>query len=534
MKRSWLLTASFGLAGALCLASANAGPPAAARPAAGAAPAAPTASTAPAPGAPGASAGSPSQPAPTSSAEAAKPPEPPPELVAPADTDQRMDHGLERLKSKDYEDAANLLYGVYEKLPTSDSRRDLASFHLASTLVSLGLSQAAVAHYSEILSGRRTPELMDKTLTAIKALHEQRLVNESRFVENVLYGGQYTDLTPDVADFVEYLQALTDIRHSFPIWGRARLETLAKGTRPYSFSARYALAVERVAQKDDDVAAKELQEIIASPEDVPAELKNKARTALGRILYEKKKYEDAWQVYSQVDSPLPLQDIVMVERAWDRVADGEHQRALGLLVGLGAPVFRNIFSPERFLIRGIALRRLCQYRAAHLAVREFRNTYRVQLDTIKSRSSLAAEPTIRGWAVAGTKFLRDQTRVNDVLTRERDAAAHIGDKALRAHLATVYASDMATVKTAIDKDLEHATEKVAEELLRIDEQMSLVDYEIGAGLFKASGEGNVAPSQLTIDVPYTGTDNVYFRFDGEYWSDELRDYEVLAADRCVR
>jgi len=27
---------------------------------------------------------------------------------------------------------------------------------------------------------------------------------------------------------------------------------------------------------------------------------------------------------------------------------------------------------------------------------------------------------------------------------------------------------------------------------------------------------------------------VYFRFDGEYWSDELRDYVVLAEDRCLR
>jgi tetratricopeptide (TPR) repeat protein len=545
MRRPWILAASVGLAGVLHLADASAGPakpaaaaPAAAPPAASAPPAgAPTAT----PGAPGAAAagatpGTASSSGAPGAAAAAAPEAPPPAevvLVAPPDTDQRMDRGLERLKAKNYKEAANFLYGVYEKLPPSDSRRDLAGYNLAKALVEVGLTQAAVAHYSEILSGRRTPELMDKTLAAIKALYEKRLVNESRFIEGVLYGGQYTDLTPEVADFVEYLQALTDIRHGFAVWGRARLETLAKTTRPYSFSARYALAVERIAAKDDDVAAKALQEIIASPEDVPFELKNQARTALGRILYEKKRYEDAWNIYSQVDSPLPLQDIVMVERAWDRVAHGEQQRALGLLVGLGAPVFRDIFAPERFLIRGIALRRLCQYRAAHLAVREFRAAYSGVLDTIKSRSALTREPTIRAWALAGTKFLRDQTRINDVLTRERETLGSVGDKPLRTHLTTIYASDTATVKGAIDRELEHASEKVAEELLRIDEQMSLVDYEIGAGLFKASGEGSVAPSQIYTDVPY-GSDEVYFKFDGEYWSDELGDYNVLAADRCVR
>jgi TolA-binding protein len=524
------MAVSVALAGAVHVGATRAAPPApAARPAAPP-PAAAAAAASAAPSVPAAAASAPASAAP---AEAAAPPAPPPELVAPPDTDQRMDLGLERLKAKDYGEAAKLFYGVYQKLPTSDPRRDLASYHLATALVERGYTQAAAEHYMEILSDRRAVDLMDKTLGALKTLYEKRMVNENRFVEGVLYSGQYTDLTPDVADFVEYHQALTDIRHGFTTWGRARLETLAKANRPYSFSARYALAVEHIAQKDDDAAAKELRAIVTSTEEIPFELKNKARTALGRILYEKKNFEEAWQIYSQVDSALPLQDNVMLERAWDRVASGEQQRALGLLVGLGAPVFREIFAPERHLIRGIALRRLCQYRAAHLAVREFRSTYGHILDTIKSRSSLTDEPSIRAWALAGTQFLRDQAHINDVLVRERDTLGSVSDKPLRAHLSVIYASGIAGVKALLDRQIEHATEKVADELLRIDEQMSLVDYEIGAGLFKASGEGAATASQPAIDVPY-GTETVYFRFDGEYWSDELRDYAVLAGDRCVR
>ena len=81
-------------------------------------------------------------------------------------------------------------------------------------------------------------------------------------------------------------------------------------------------------------------------------------------------------------------------------------------------------------------------------------------------------------------------------------------------------------------DIADAVDKVADELLRIDEQMSLVDYEMGAGLFK-SGEGNALGAPKSIDIPQ-GTDEVYFKFDGEYWSDELADFSVLATDRCVR
>jgi tetratricopeptide (TPR) repeat protein len=442
-----------------------------------------------------------------------------------------MDVGLERLKAGNYSAAAAALYGVYSKLPTSDSRRELADYHLATALEKMGLTQGAVEHYLEILTDRRAPELMDKVLAELKILYENRLVSERRFVEDVLFSGQYTDLTPDVADFVEYLQALTDVRHGFPTWGRARLETLAKANRLYSFSARYALAVERVALKDDDNAAKELKFLTTTQDQLPLELRNKARTALGRVLYEKKNFDEAWQIYSQVDSPLPLQDNVLIERAWDRVASGNQQRALGLLVGLGAPVFRNIFAPERSVIRGIALRRLCQYRAAHLAVREFRSAYGPVIDAVKAGASLTDQPALRSWALASTQVLRDQVHIGEVLTREQREIGSIGDKALREHLKAVYSTGMATVKEATDRELDHATEKVAEELLRIDEQMSLLHYEIGAGLFKPSGEGTAAPS--AVAVPY-GSDAVYFRFDGEYWSDELRDYVVLAEDRCLR
>jgi tetratricopeptide (TPR) repeat protein len=444
-----------------------------------------------------------------------------------------MDSGLIGLNAKQYSQAAAIFFGVYQSLPLTDARRDLASYHLAEALFEMGITQAAIEHYLEIVAGRRTPELMDKALSALKRLYERRLVHEDRFVEGVLYGGQYADLSPEVADFVEYFQALTDVRHGFEKWGRARLETLAHTGRLYSFSARYALAVEQVAKKEDDAAATELRAIATATAEVPFEIKNQARIALGRILYEKKSYEDAWQSYSQVDSPLPLQDVVMVERAWDRVASGDQQRALGLLVGLGAPVFHDVFAPERYLIRGIALRRLCQYRAAHVAAREFRRTYGPTIEKIRARTSLKEDLTLRKWAVAGTRQLREYDRILGMLTSERAVLGAVRDKPLHDHLDAIYAAEVAAVGGTIDRGLEGATEKVAEELLRIDEQMSLVDYEIGAGLFKSSGEVGAAVTPRSVEVPYA-TRDVYFKFDGEFWSDELRDYSVLAEDRCVR
>ena len=443
-----------------------------------------------------------------------------------------MDVGLERLNAKDFRGAAEVLYGVYRSLPDNDLRRDLASYHLAGALVELGYKQAAVEHYLEVLVGRRLPEFTDKTLTQMKVLYEQRVVDEDRFVDSI-YGNQYSELSPDVGDFVEYMQALADVRRGFEEWGRKRLDVLAKGARPYGFAARYALAGDRIARHEDAAAAADLRGILAAGRAVPDDVKNDARLALARILYEKKAYDGAWKIYSQIDSPLPLQDLVMVEKAWDRAAGGDLQRSLGLLVGLGAPVFRDIFAPERDLIRAIVLRQLCQYRPAHVAVRGFRSSYGPALKSIRDRAPLADDATMRRWAIAGTKSLADKGRIRTLLTREKDAVSSTHDQALHDHLSAIYAGNLARVNAAIARSMPAAMDRVADELLRIDEQMNLIDYEIGAGLFKSTEAAGAPRGTRAEDVPF-GSDAVFFRFDGEYWSDEVGDYTVLVEDRCVR
>ena len=363
-------------------------------------------------------------------------------------------------------------------------------------------------------------------------LFTDRRLDRERFVEAVLYGNQYSDLPPGVADFVEYQQALTDIRHGFSDWGRARMEALAATKRPYALFARYSLAVDRLARKEDDAAAEALL-AITKADDAADEIKDEARLALARIYYEKKKYEDAWRVYSDITTGLRLDDSVILEKSWDLVSNGNQQRALGLLLGLGAPAFRKIFAPERDLIRALALRRLCQFRAAHLVVREFREHYGPVLTAVRSGSPLRDVPAVKTWAVSGETGIADLERLRASLVAEQTAVGSVSDKLLRAHLQSIYTTALAHTQLAVTQRLGHATERVADELLRVEEQMNLIDYEVGVGLFKSGDAKGSSISMRVEDIPY-GSALAYFRFDGEYWSDEVGDYTVFAEDRCVR
>jgi hypothetical protein len=83
----------------------------------------------------------------------------------------------------------------------------------------------------------------------------------------------------------------------------------------------------------------------------------------------------------------------------------------------------------------------------------------------------------------------------------------------------------------VARDLEHAFERSSEELLVVNEQMSILDYELGIELFRRVEDSSKGGS--TLRTPPSSGDEVYYKFDGEFWSDELHDYSVLAVNRCV-
>jgi tetratricopeptide (TPR) repeat protein len=498
---------------------------------------APTAMTAPpaaaAPTAPGqapAPAAQAAQATPTASPAAQQ--HPAQEPIAPPDADQRMDRGLELLHMKKTQEGAAVLYNLYAALPETDLRRDAAAFHLAGALVKLGFVQAGIEYYLDVLSGRRSPDLLGKALAALKPLYERGLVEEWRFLDGVVYGAQYGDLEPEVADFVEYLQSLGDLRLGFSSWGRNRLEALATSDRVYGWRARYLLAVERIKQRNDEGAEKLLHQILDNPQ-APSDVRTVAALALARILYERKSYDEAFAYYSQVKLPLVEQDLVLLERAWDRVGAGDQQRALGMVAGLGAPIFRRLFAPERDLIRAIALRKLCQFRLAHLAVREFHERYGALVRKARDRSGLADDPTIVQWASWGTR-LAAYARMRTRFHTEIGLIDGVSDDELESHLSTLYAARLAFVEDNLRRGLVHAIDHVVDELLRVNEQMDLIDYEIGAGLVKPGAKhGEAKLTARAGELPY-GSPKVFFKFDGEYWSDELNDFAVLADDRCLR
>src|SRR5262249_30850038 len=150
----------------------------------------------------------------------------------------------------------------------------------------------------------------------------------------------------------------------------------------------------------------------------------------------------AFEQYSLIDAPLPAQDVVLLEKAWTKVAGHDEQRALGMVIGLGAPVYSRLFAPERALVRAMAFIRICQFRPAYVTVTEFRTRFAASLARLRAGNAGEADPLLRR-AALGDPAVAPIARWRDRLAAEKARIGRLGDQPLERELADLYGVKLA-------------------------------------------------------------------------------------------
>ena len=202
------------------------------------------------------------------------------------------------------------------------------------------------------------------------------------------------------------------------------------------------------------------------------------------------------------------------------------------------------FLPERYLLRSLIFGKYCHFRAAKRSIEMFRQRFAKEISSLKGGArpeeiaelrEAAFERTASTGAGAIEALARqmaaEQRRVGSV-------SAWGGVKAagsLNQFLSDVYGVKVRGLRFRQGQLLRTAAEGVAAELLHANEQMNLLEYEVGLGIYRRIGrDARVATTdaERKVTIPKV-SDQVYFHFDGEYWTDELPDMQFFIEDRCV-
>jgi len=504
-----------------------ASPPAQApRPAgAAAAPAQPGAAPAVAPAAPAAAAPQAGQPAAQQAAADQPPPKVDPKI---------FDEALKDYFDNKQEQAARKLYAFIESTPPTDENFAWAQYFLARCLIDLNLRHGGAVYLAKVAHERSNPQVLPKTLEALKVLtqvpHDEVLIDEQ------IFGSLDLGFLPDsVSDYANYQQGLVDLRVGNERWARTHFVKLDDEGVEAS-RAKFALLVTRLrnAKQVDDQMIDDFLEL-SKDQKLTQEARNEARLAVARLRYEKKDYEGALKAYDMVQLPSldPGRATLYLEEAWTRYNLGQLRRPSASSPTLDAPSFRDEFLPDKYILRALVYRDLCQYLPAKRAAKELTRRFSDSLEAIRERDDLTQDFRLRraanshGSTRRTAKFLESLNLEGEQLGRH---AGGFGER-LYKHLQKVYDLAHAEAERLYQQRLQEAVREEADRLLRADEQVRLMEYEVGLKLYERVKRGAklVQPEKQ----PALTSAQIAFKFTGEYWNDELRSYRVTIPSRCI-
>jgi hypothetical protein len=459
------------------------------------------------------------------------------EVAAPAAKvdPKTFDRALEAYFAGNPKESAAALFAYLESTSSTDENYAWAQLFLAKSLIDLELRHAGAVYLARIARERTNPAVLPKALEALRALtdvpHDERLIDEQVFA--VLDLGF---LPEEIAGFAHYQQGLLDLRIGNERWANAHFAKLEEGSAEAS-RARFALLVTRLKQSRRDVPKQMIDQFLELSEDpkLSDESRNESMLAVARLRYELKDYDGALQAYSNVKLPPldPGRATLYLEEAWTRYQLGQIHAAMGLLTTLDAPSFRDAFLPDKYLLRAMVYRDLCHYLPAKRAAKELTRRYADSLEAVREREDLTQDLRLRRAASAhgstkrAEKFLRSLSLEGERLGR---FAGSFGDR-MFAHLTKLYDLAHAEATRVFEERLAEAVREEADNLLRAAEQVRLMEYEVGIKLYERVKRGAKlvsAPEEEAL-----APDQVAFRFDGEYWNDELRSYRFSLKSRCI-
>jgi hypothetical protein len=461
-------------------------------------------------------------------------------LAAPLIQPKRVEVGLLDEALKDYfssqpKQAAKKLFSFVQNAPSTDENYAWAQFFLAKSLIDLNLRHAGAVYFSRIARERTNPVAVSRALQELQKLTD--LPHDEMMIDEQIFGSlDLGFLSKDVSSYAHYQQGLVDLKVGNERWAQTHFSKLDPESNEAS-RAQFALLVTRLKTVKKELPKDMIDSFfqLAKDEKLSLGSRNDSMLAVARLRYELKDYKGALEAYRLVK--LPELDVgratIYLEEAWTRYQLGEIHAAMGLLTTLDAPVFREEFLPDKFLLRALIYKDLCHYLPAKRAAKELLRKFADSIEAIQERDDLTKDPRLKKAASAkgptkrAAAFVESLELESEQLGRN---AGSFGDE-LFAHTTKLYDLSLAEARRIYAERLRESVRTEADRLLKAAEQVRLMEYEVGLKLYERVKKGSKL-NALVVEAPLKDNQASY-RFVNEYWNDELKDYRFSLQSRCI-
>lgn len=525
-------------------------------------------------------------------APAAPPPPPPPtnapvmsfdavDVAGKSAERQRLDAAIKLFNQKRYETSALALHEVL-KDPNMAEHHDEAQYTLAKTFYRMGLYHSALNHFKILLDKGDNTKLFKTCLEWLFYI-ARKTVNEQVVLDEVArHAG--ADFPERFRSEFRYLlaryhfnrgRALSQIGQNDDAnasFGEAKkLILMIPSDDSFYTKTKYLEGVIFFAQGDFAQALESFKDVVRlnNPRKNPqADLKMRemAFMQLARTHYGHRQNRYAVFYYDKVERGSDQWLEALFESSWAHYRIGEYERALGNLITLSSPFFKDEYFPESLILKAVIYYENCRYREARAILEEFEKTYMPVHDELEKITNantdaagyweIFAEVQKRNREGAGgTNWIlerilslaltdRDLKVSSDIIQEvevEIDAIRKRSDLFKFSELAKVIAEELKAERRALmEKAGIMAKAKLEFELGQLKGllgQALRIKFETSTQEKRFLEEAIVAQGKVDVVQKYghsvaVADQQVYWPYEGEYWRDELGTYEYTLTKGC--
>jgi tetratricopeptide (TPR) repeat protein len=444
--------------------------------------------------------------------------------------------------------------------PPNSHRYVDGEFGLAKTLYKAGLIQAAIPHLVEVL--RRGPSTR-RFNPAFVLLHKAVSRIDYSHPILALLGSFEKELHARPSRWKSaYHFLMGEFRERYDQTGKALKHYLKVGrSSPRYAAARYHAALLSVREKRPRTALNYFREALgAARKSRQRETTDLANLALARLAYEVGSWRAAAHHYGKIPRTSKLFWRAQYELAWSQVMAQRYHKALGTLHGLHAPTMKNEHVPERFVLEAAVYLNLCRYRDGKKAVKAFKSRYQPLAVLVKrlltqkhsaaalykkvmavARGSKDANRRLKSALLDSVEVYRAVATTAQVRSELHKARRILSGKVFRSVRSDLKRRYKALTEKAglvirrrlneLTGELEALEVKATEISLEIElAEKMLLEAEttrLRKGQLKRRREAKRRLRKLRLR-----TGQVTWPFEGEYWLDEVGNYQSRLKSVC--
>jgi tetratricopeptide (TPR) repeat protein len=479
---------------------------------------------------------------------------------------------LSAYNGNQFEDSARLFFEVTNTTTDNDLRLK-AEYYLASSFQRSNLPFTAFVYFTPIVKAGPQHPYHLKAVEALIALQE--VLNDDFLIPSIMnnlydrYADSWATLPLEVLARINYLIGRIAHRKGKLDEAKQFLEAVPDTSQFYA-KAQYmvgiTLADPRFPAGDEATRSKNVEASITTFENVLKirtrqldfdDTKHLAYLALGRANYNQGQYQKSTEWYEKVPRFSKYWDQSLFENGFARFQNDDFGGALGSLQGLYAPQFAGAFQPESWILTSTTYYFSCLYDESKASLTEYERLYLPMAEKLKP----IVEPTEPKDLPAYFKLVNTtespevpKAVLNWVRTNERMLGLFGMLKQIEAEKATIdanqswraakMANDLITYLDQNRGTLEQAAGQTAKGRLTeayrtikgFGDQVEIIRFEIAKAEKEFAETGLDAQGLLRKQVlyrPKMPAENWnYWKFEGEFWRDEIGYYQYTLKRGC--